>query len=61
MQSYFKYKRGVIVVQNRHGTSAYFGSAVQVQRKPILSTALLMYPPPTWDAIPGGVLKDQNI
>ncbi len=33
----------------RHRTSAYFGSAVQVQKKSILSTALLMYPPPTWD------------
>ena len=47
-EPYFKYKRGVIVVQNRHRTSAYFRSAIQVQRKSILSTVLLMYPPPTW-------------
>ena len=49
-EPYFKYKRGVIVIQNRHRTSAYFGSAVQVQRKSILSTGLLLYPPPppTW-------------
>ncbi len=47
---YFKYKGGVIVVQNRHRTSAYFGSAVQVQRKYILSAALLMCSPPTWGA-----------
>ena len=33
----------------RHRTCAYFGSAVQVQRKSILSAALLMCPPPTWD------------
>ncbi len=32
----------------RHSTIAYFGSAVQVQRKSILSAALLMCSPPTW-------------
>ncbi len=32
----------------RHRTSAYFGGAVQVQRKSILSAALLMCSPPTW-------------
>ena len=48
-EPYLKYNRGVIVVQNRHRTtSAYLRSAVQVQRKSILSAALLMYPPPTW-------------
>ncbi len=48
-EPYFKHKRGVIVVQNRHRTSAYFGSAVQVQRKSILSAVLLMCSLPTWD------------
>ncbi len=42
----------LIVVQNRHRASAYFGSAVQVQRKSSLSTALLMCSPPTWAACP---------
>ncbi len=36
------------MVHNRHRTSAYFGSAVQVQSKSILSAALLMYPSLTW-------------
>ncbi len=36
---------------NRHRTSAYFGSAVQVHRKSILRAALLMCPPPTWEGL----------
>ena len=35
-------------VRSRYCPHADFGSAVQVQRKSILSAALLMCPPPTW-------------
>ena len=38
-------------LQRTQSASAYFGSAVQVQRKSILSAALLMCPPPTWVCI----------
>ena len=60
-EPYFKYKRGVIVVQNRHRTSVYFGSAVQVQRKSSLSAALLMCSPPTWAITTNTIEKGHKI
>ena len=49
------------MVQNRHRTSAYFRSAAQVQRKSILSAALLMSPPTDLDQDSGSCTINNNV